>query len=315
MTTGAPTLHGLSAVLVPVAAEHVPELRRILSTPEVRARWRAEDASPRWPFDDASATRFTVMVGGAVRGMVQYGEEDDPDYRHASIDIFLDPAVHGRGVGRDVVATLAGHLVRARAHHRIVIDPAADNEQAIRCYAAVGFRPVGTMRHYERDADGDGWHDGLLMDLLAEDLAAPSRAAAGAGRRTLAGTPTDVDHAQDVLAAAESRAAALVGGDAGRLTDLLHEDFRWTTHVGETYDRAEYVLRNTGGQTTWRSQTLVHPDVVVVGDTAVLRAEVSDVVESSEGAPQTFRMPMTQVWIRTGTSWRCLAGHAGPSLP
>jgi len=29
---------------------------------------------------------------------------------------------------------------------------------------------VGTMRQYERDADGDGWHDGLLMELLADDL-------------------------------------------------------------------------------------------------------------------------------------------------
>jgi hypothetical protein len=26
------------------------------------------------------------------------------------------------------------------------------------------------MRRYERDTDGEGWHDGLLMDLLAEEL-------------------------------------------------------------------------------------------------------------------------------------------------
>jgi hypothetical protein len=60
-----------------------------------------------------------------------------------------------------------------RGHHRLVIDPAADNEPAIRCHAAVGFRPVGIMRRYEHDADGTGWHDGLLMDLLAEDLRQP----------------------------------------------------------------------------------------------------------------------------------------------
>lgn len=35
---------------------------------------------------------------------------------------------------------------------------------------SVGFRPVGVMRRNERDADGSGWHDGLLMDLLAEEL-------------------------------------------------------------------------------------------------------------------------------------------------
>lgn len=163
-------LTGRLAVLVPLQADHVPELRRILLTPEVRSRWGDEAASPLWPWDDPSSTRFAVLLEGAVRGMVQYEEENEPSYRHASIDIFLDPAVHGCGVGRDAVATLARHLVRDRGHHRLVIDPAADNEAAIRCYSAVGFRPVGRMRGYERDVDGIGWHDGLLMDLLADEL-------------------------------------------------------------------------------------------------------------------------------------------------
>ncbi|MGO9751096.1 MAG: GNAT family N-acetyltransferase [Solirubrobacteraceae bacterium] len=166
-------LSGAQVVLVPVAGEHLQELQRILLTPPVALRWRDEAASPEWPFDDPSATRFTVLLDGVVRGMIQYGEENEPDYRYASIDIFIDPAAHGRGVGRDAVATLAAHLVRDRGHHRLVIDPAADNEPAIRCYAAVGFRPVGIMRRYERDADGSGWHDSLLMDLLAEELEQP----------------------------------------------------------------------------------------------------------------------------------------------
>jgi aminoglycoside 6'-N-acetyltransferase len=163
-------LRGAFVVLMPVLADQVPELRRILRTPEVRRRWGDEAASSRWPFDDSTAVRFSVLLDHRVRGMVQYGEEEDPMYRSASIDIFLDPAVHGRGVGRDAVRTLARYLVRTRGHHRLVIDPAADNESAIRCYATVGFRPVGIMRRYERDVDGAGWHDGLLMDLLAEDL-------------------------------------------------------------------------------------------------------------------------------------------------
>jgi aminoglycoside 6'-N-acetyltransferase len=172
MTAG-PELSGKRVVLVPIAAEHVPVLRRILQTPEVRLRWGDEAASPGWPFDDPSATRFAVLLGGTVIGMVQYGEEDEPAYRHASIDIFLDPLAHGQRLGRDAVGTLARHLVQERGHHRLVIDPAADNEPAIRCYSAVGFRPVGVMRRYERDADGAGWHDGLLMDLLAEELDQP----------------------------------------------------------------------------------------------------------------------------------------------
>jgi len=47
-----------------------------------------------------------------VRGMVQYGEEEEPAYRHASIDIFLDPVVHRQGIGRDAILTLARYLVR-----------------------------------------------------------------------------------------------------------------------------------------------------------------------------------------------------------
>jgi aminoglycoside 6'-N-acetyltransferase len=40
------------------------------------------------------------------------------------------------------------------------------NVAAVRCYEKVGFRRVGVLRSYERDAGG-GWRDGLLMELLA----------------------------------------------------------------------------------------------------------------------------------------------------
>ena len=118
--------------------------------------------------------------------------------------------------------------------------------------------------------------------------------------------------AEQVVSAAEERASALAVGDAERLSNLLHEDFRWTNHVGETYSHSEYVRRNTEGPTVWRSQDLSSAEVVVVGDTAVLYAEVTDVVLSKDDNAETFRMPMTQVWVRLGGRWKCLAGHAGP---
>jgi aminoglycoside 6'-N-acetyltransferase len=85
------------------------------------------------------------------------------------MDIYVDPAVHGRGVGTDAVRTLARHLIDDHGHHRLTIDPAADNPGAIRAYTKVGFRPVGVQRRAERGTDGT-WHDSLLMDLLAEEL-------------------------------------------------------------------------------------------------------------------------------------------------
>jgi len=144
------------------------ELRRIHTTPEVRRWWDTPEEGFPWT-DDPGSTRLTVLVDGAVAGLVQYYEEPEPKYRHANIDVFLDPAVHGRGLGTEVVRRVARHLIEERGHHRITIDPAAANAAAIRAYEKAGFRRVGVLRRYERDTDGDGWHDGLLMELVVDE--------------------------------------------------------------------------------------------------------------------------------------------------
>jgi aminoglycoside 6'-N-acetyltransferase len=142
------------------------DLRRILLEPEVARWWDAPDDD--FPLgDDPDAKRLVIEVDGAVAGMVQYAEELEPKYRHASIDIFLSAAFHGRGIGTEAVRRVVRLLIDERGHHRITIDPAADNAAAIRTYEKVGFRPVGIMRGYERDVGGERFHDGLLMDLLA----------------------------------------------------------------------------------------------------------------------------------------------------
>ena len=61
------------------------------------------------------------------------------------------------------------YLIDVRGHHRLTIDPSAANERAIHVYSKLGFRPVGIQRLYERGPDGT-FHDGLFMDLLADDL-------------------------------------------------------------------------------------------------------------------------------------------------
>jgi aminoglycoside 6'-N-acetyltransferase len=90
-------------------------------------------------------------------------------YRSAGIDLYLTTPRHGQGLGREAVRILARHLIEERGHHRLTIDPAADNAPAIRAYEKVGFRPVGVMRSYERGPDGT-FHDGVLMELLAGEL-------------------------------------------------------------------------------------------------------------------------------------------------
>lgn len=142
------------------------ELLRIHSAPGV-ARWWGEP-EPGFPWkDDPEQTRMAICVDGRVAGLAQYCEEPTPRYRHAAIDIFLDPELHGRGIGTEALRMLCEHLIGERGHHRLTIDPATDNAAAIRCYEKAGFRPVGTMRRYEHRG-GDDYRDALLMELVAE---------------------------------------------------------------------------------------------------------------------------------------------------
>jgi aminoglycoside 6'-N-acetyltransferase len=154
--------------LRPLAKGDEAELLRIHTRPQVMRWW--DVPAERFPWDEPESTRLVIEVDGAIAGLIQFWEESEPKYRHATIDLFLDPALHGRGLGAAALRVLARHLIEERGHHRITVDPAVANSSAIRAYEKAGFKPVGIMHRYERDVEGDGWHDGLLMELLADDI-------------------------------------------------------------------------------------------------------------------------------------------------
>lgn len=165
-------LRGRVVVLRPPIEADVAPLAAIRRHPLLHQHWRGGDdkvAAVREDMAEEGSTGFTIELDGRVVGWVQYSEELEPDYRSASMDIYVAADVHGQGVGTDAVRTLARHLIEDRGHHRITIDPAADNAAAIACYRKVGFRDVGILRQAERGNDGT-WHDGLMMDLLADEL-------------------------------------------------------------------------------------------------------------------------------------------------
>jgi RimJ/RimL family protein N-acetyltransferase len=166
-----PVLRGEQVLLRPVELRDVDALVEMQRQPNVLRWWGEPDlaelrAKAQGTADEAA---FAIERSGALVGLIQYSEENEPDFRHAGIDLFLGDEHQGRGLGTDAVRTLARYLVGERGHHRLTIDPAGDNDAAIRCYEKVGFRRVGVMRRYWRDPDGV-WRDGLLLDLLADEL-------------------------------------------------------------------------------------------------------------------------------------------------
>jgi aminoglycoside 6'-N-acetyltransferase len=164
-------LAGDRVVLRPLRADDVPALVEIQAQPSIARWWGRPDEEDlrKQAAGESEETTFAIKVDGEVAGLIQYAEENEPMYRHAGIDLFLSNELQGRGLGTDAVRTLARHLIHDRGHHRLTIDPSADNHAAIHAYEKVGFRPVGVMRQYERSPEGE-WRDGLLMDLLADEL-------------------------------------------------------------------------------------------------------------------------------------------------
>lgn len=164
-------LEGEQLLLRPLEPRDVERLVEIGTEPEV-ARWWGEIRREHL-LDTAEgrddATAFAIEHEGELVGLVQFSEPGENEFKHASIDLFLTSSLHGRGLGRDAVRTLARWLIDERGHHRLTIDPALANEAAIRAYEAVGFRRVGVLRRYWRDPEGV-WQDGLLLDLLADEL-------------------------------------------------------------------------------------------------------------------------------------------------
>ena len=165
-------IHGERVTLRPIAPADAAGLAAILATPEVARWWPAYDLArvgADFLVDEPNYVVYAIDLDGRLIGAIQTHEEPEPEFRHASIDLFLDPAVHGEGLGPDAIRAVIRHLVEHDGHHRLTIDPAADNLRAIRAYEKVGFRPVGRLRQYQRFPDGT-WHDGLLMELLADEL-------------------------------------------------------------------------------------------------------------------------------------------------
>ena len=165
-----PVVSGDRVTLRPIAEADLDPLAAIINEPGVAEWWGEHDQPERLRENllmDGDA--WAIEADGELAGWLGFTEETEPEYRSVGLDISLSGRFQGKGIGPDALRAAIRWFATERGHHRFTIDPSVHNERAIAAYEKVGFKTIGVTRKAELLADGE-WHDGLLMDLLIEEL-------------------------------------------------------------------------------------------------------------------------------------------------
>lgn len=104
---------------------------------------------------------LVIEDGGQVLGYA-YGNwfKPRPAYRFSVEDsIYMDPAAHGRGMGRALLAELLAALERCGTRKVMAVIGDSANAGSIGVHRALGFEPVGVVQSC-------GWKHGRWLDIV-----------------------------------------------------------------------------------------------------------------------------------------------------
>jgi phosphinothricin acetyltransferase len=155
------TILALNNRLVPVDATVWTER---LETVEERRAWFEHKQADGWPV-------VVADLDGRVVGFATCGEFRDnakwEGYRFtAELTIHVDPACHGNGVGRSLMAALV-ERARAAGLHTLIAAVDGANEGSIRFHERLGF--VETARMPELGFKFGRWHDLVLLQRVVDE--------------------------------------------------------------------------------------------------------------------------------------------------
>lgn len=167
-----PTLRGQRVALRPMTHADAPHLVRWANDPDFAwyqwgrrpGRFADEGAARKWldVFAEHRGAVFAIEYDGRPVGQANY-RDLQPKGRSAEVGIGIgEPALWGRGLGREALGLLVKHLVDDLGVHRVRLSVLAYNDRAISSYKAAGFEVEGI----ERDGvmtDKGTWADDVKM--------------------------------------------------------------------------------------------------------------------------------------------------------
>lgn len=176
----------MSVAIRPARADDVDFLVELYADEDVRpflaaaGSYDREAVAERVAQDPEEGGVMVVESGGERAGAMAWELRN----RRSAIVHVSGLAVHPRHRGRrladEAARLLQHHLLRERGFHRIELEIYGFNERAQRHAERAGFVREGVKRQAYRR--GDGWVDGVLYAVVAEDLDPPSRAGRGDAR-------------------------------------------------------------------------------------------------------------------------------------
>jgi RimJ/RimL family protein N-acetyltransferase len=107
-------------------------------------------------------------VGGVPAGTVTYERVNERSAIGELTCLAVHPDFRGQGVAREATAQVQRHLIGELGFHRLQLEIYGFNERAIAHAEGAGFVREGVRRRAYRR--GDGWVDGVLFGLVAEEL-------------------------------------------------------------------------------------------------------------------------------------------------
>ncbi|HEY6202349.1 MAG TPA: GNAT family protein [Candidatus Limnocylindria bacterium] len=152
----APTLRGQRVTLRPMTQADAPHLVRWANDPDFAwfqwgrrpGRFADNDAARKW-MDVIGENRgvvFAIEYEGRPIGQANY-RDLRPKGKSAEVGIGIgEPALWGKGLGREALGLLVRHLVDDLGVHRVSLSVLAYNDRAIASYRAAGFEVEGVER-------------------------------------------------------------------------------------------------------------------------------------------------------------------------